>query len=383
MNVLILGGDGYLGWPTAMHLSARGHGVTVVDNYLKRQLAHQTQSESLLPTPNLHERTRIFADMTGHEIRVNIGDVASYRFLEGVVRELKPDAVVHYAEQPSGPYSMMGFDEANLTLNNNLNSTLNLIWAIKEHAPDCGLVKIGTMGEWGTPNTDIPEGFAEMEYNGRKDVFLFPRKAGSMYHTTKILDTDLLWYYVRTYGLRATDLMQGPVYGISTDEADLDLRLTPDLFYDDIFGTVLNRFCVQAVAGIPLTVYGRGGQTRGYLNLRDTLQCIELAVLNPAPKGEFRVVNQFTETFSVNDLAEIVQGAGHALKLKTKIDHLPNPRQEMEEHYYNPEHTKLLDLGLKPHYLTEDVVKEMIGRIGVSENFGRIDYSKIMPRVSW
>ena len=379
MRILVLGADGYLGWPTAMHLSARGHEVTVVDNYLKRQLAHQTHSESLLPTPNLQTRAQEFHAATGHRINVRIGDVTSFRFLGGVFGEVEPEAAIHYAEQPSGPFSMRDYDSAKLTLENNLGSTLALIWAAKERGTH--IIKLGTMGEWGTPDTDIPEGFAELEYNGRTDTFLFPRQAGSMYHTCKILETDLLWFYVRMYGLRVTDLMQGPVYGISTDETDLDPRLGTDLFYDDIFGTALNRFCVQAVAGVPLTVYGQGGQTRGYLNIRDTVRCVELACTNPADSGELRVMNQFTETFSVNDLAERVREAAAGLKLKVTIEHLPNPRIEAEEHYYNPDHDKLLSLGLEPHYLTPEVLHGML--LKINDQRDRIDPSKIQPRVRW
>ena len=298
MRILILGGDGYLGWPTAMHFAARGHEVTVVDNYLRRTIAMQTHSQALLPNPDLVERCKIFESVTGKGIKLVIADAADQRVLATVVRDLQPEAAVHYAEQPSAPYSMMGFDEAKLTLENNLGTTFSLIWAVLSHAPDCHIIKLGTMGEYGTPNIDIEEGWIDIEHKGRKDRFLFPRQAGSLYHTTKVLDTDLLWFYVRANGIRATDLMQGPVYGLSTPEADADPRLAPNFHYDDIFGTVLNRFLVQAVAGTPLTVYGKGEQVRGYLNLNDTLQCVELAATQPAARGELRILNQFTETFS-------------------------------------------------------------------------------------
>ena len=381
MRVLILGGDGYLGWPTAMSFAAKGHEVCVIDNYLRRTMARQTQSEALIPTPNLHDRASIFHSLTQHKIRVEIGDVTDYRTLSRLFIDFQPEAVVHYAEQPSGPYSMMGFDQAHLTLNNNLNATLNLIWAVMEHAPDCHVIKLGTMGEYGTPNIDIEEGWIEIEHKGRKGKFLYPRAAGTFYHTTKVLDTDMLWFYVRTFGLRVTDLMQGPVYDLSTDEADLDPRLVPNFHYDDIFGTAVNRFLVQAVAGVPLTVYGKGGQVRGYLHLRDTMQCLHLAMDNPADKGELRILNQFTETFSINKLAEIVQRVGNQMGLNVAVKSIPNPRKEAEDHYYNPTMTGLLDLGLQPHYMTDDVVAAMLGRVlNYRDN---IDASKIMPRVSW
>jgi UDP-sulfoquinovose synthase len=381
MRILILGGDGYLGWPTSMQFARHGHEVMVVDNYLRRLIAQQTRSEALIPSSNLHARAELFEALTHRHIEVRIGDCADFHYLEGVIRDFVPDAIIHYAEQPSAPYSMMGFPEAKLTLNNNLNATFNVIWAVLKHAPDCHIVKLGTMGEYGTPNIDIEEGWIEIVHNGRSDKFLYPRQAGSLYHTTKVLDTDLLWFYVRTHGLRVTDLMQGPVYGLSTEEADQDERLMPNFHYDDIFGTVVNRFLVQAVAGIPLTVYGKGGQIRGYLNLKDTLQCVALAVNKPVPNGEMRILNQFTEQFSVNELAERVQRAGNGMGLNVQIRAIANPRQEKEEHYYKPAHSGLLELGLKPHYITDEIVAEMMSR--VARYKGLIDTSKILPRVSW
>jgi UDP-sulfoquinovose synthase len=276
---------------------------------------------------------------------------------------------------------MIGRAQAQLTLRNNLDVTMNCIWAVMEHAPDCHMIKLGTMGEYGTPNIDIEEGWIEIEHKGRRDKFLYPRAAGSLYHTTKVLDTDLLWFYVRIYGLRVTDLMQGPVYGLSTDESDVDERLLPNFHYDDIFGTVVNRFLVQAVAGVPLTVYGKGGQVRGYLNLRDTLQCIDLAAQKPAQPGELRIFNQFTETFSVTELAEQVAKVGRSAGYDVRIEAVANPRKEKEEHYYNPVHTGLAELGLQPHYLTDDVVRSMLGH--VARYADEIDKAKIMPRVRW
>ncbi|MCB0070870.1 MAG: NAD-dependent epimerase/dehydratase family protein, partial [Caldilineaceae bacterium] len=315
------------------------------------------------------------------EIGMEIGDVTDYRTLERIFRDFQPDAVVHYAEQPSAPYSMIGYREASLTLNNNLNATMNLIWAVMEHAPDCHIIKLGTMGEYGTPNIDIEEGWLDIEHKGRSHKFLYPRQAGSLYHTTKVLDTDLLWFYVRTFGIRVTDLMQGPVYGLFTPESAQDERLLPNFHYDDIFGTAVNRFLVQAVAGVPLTVYGKGGQIRGYLNLNDTLQCIELAAANPAGQGELRILNQFTETFSVNQLAEIVARVGNEMGLDVEIAHIDNPRKEPEEHYYNPAHSGLLELGLRPHYLTDEVTAAMLEE--VSRYKDQIDERRIMPRVRW
>lgn len=381
MRVLILGGDGYLGWPTAMSFAAAGHEVWVFDNYLRRTIAAQTCSEALIAQPNLHERAQLFYSLSGHEIQVRIGDCTDFHQLGALIKDVKPEVVIHYAEQPSAPYSMVGYDQARLTFSNNLNATFNLIWALIEHAPDCHMIKLGTMGEYGTPNIDIEEGWIEIEHKGRSDTFLYPRAAGSLYHTTKVLDTDLLWFYVRLYGLRVTDLMQGPVYGLSTDESDLAEGLLPNFHYDDIFGTVVNRFLVQAVAGVPLTVYGRGGQTRGYLNIRDTLQCVALAAKTPVERGQMRILNQFTEQFSVNELAERVQRVGRSMGLDVDIQHRENPRREKEDHYYNAAHSGLLDLGLAPHYMTDDVVAAMLEKVVAYRD--RIQTAKILPRVKW
>jgi len=360
MRILILGGDGYLGWPTAIHLSHHGYEIGVVDNYLRRNISREENVEPLFVVPNLHERAKLWSEVSGKSLDVYIGDLTDWGFTAKVVQEFKPDAIVHYAEQPSAPYSMLCREAASLTLSNNLTVTANVIFAVREFCPNVHIVKLGTMGEYGTPNIDIEEGWLEIEHNGRKDKFLYPRQAGSLYHTTKIMDTDLLWYYVRMWDLRVTDLMQGPVYGLFTDENKVDERLLPFYSYDELFGTVLNRFVVQAVGGYPLTVYGKGGQTRGYINIKDTLNCIRLSLEKPAKQGELRILNQFTETFSVNQLAEKVQIVGKQIGLDVKINPIENPRKEKEEHYYNPKHTGLLELGLKPNYLTDEVLAELI-----------------------
>ncbi|GAB6040557.1 NAD-dependent epimerase/dehydratase family protein [Endothiovibrio diazotrophicus] len=381
MKVLILGGDGYLGWPTAMHLSAAGHDVAVVDNYLRRSISRDEDVEPLFEVPNLHWRSRRWEELSGRHIGVHIGDLRRWDFVAEVFAEVRPDAIVHYAEQPSAPYSMLNRRASMLTLSNNLEVTANTIFAMREFVPEAHLVKLGTMGEYGTPNIDIEEGWLDVEHNGRRERFLYPRQAGSLYHTTKIMDTDLLWYYVRVWGLKVTDLMQGPVYGIDTDECAGHDELRTFFNYDELFGTVVNRFVVQAVAGYPLTVYGKGGQTRGYLNIRDTLQCVRLSLERPATAGELRIFNQFTEAFSVNQLAEMVRGAGARVGLAVDVEHLENPRKELEEHYYNPVHTGLLELGLEPHSLTEEVLAGMIEI--VTRHRETIDRHKIFRNSRW
>ncbi len=381
MRVLILGGDGYLGWPTAMYFSNRGHKVIIVDNYFKRKAAMELDCEPLIHCPNLKLRADLWRGLTGKKIKICIGDITEYAFLSKIFNEYHPDAVIHYAEQPSAPYSMISRDTAAFTLQNNLSGTLNVVYAVKEFAPECHIVKLGTMGEYGTPNIDIEEGWLEIDHKGKRDKFLFPRQAGSLYHTTKIQDTDLLWFYVRNWKLRVTDLMQGLVYGISTEEVDMDERLMPNFHYDEIFGTVLNRFLVQAVSGHPLTVYGKGGQTRGYLNIRDSMQCVYLSAMHPAAAGELRIFNQVTEMFSVNQLAERVRDAGKRMGYHIKVKHIENPRIEKEEHYYNPKYSGLLELGLEPHFLTDAVLDNMLKVIEAHKD--SINRDAIFRGVKW
>ena len=381
MRIIVLGGDGYLGWPTAMYLSNMGHDVCVMDNYIKRQLVSKNNIKDLFLNPLLDVRSEYFYKKSQKKIEVIIGDCSNYNELKLVIKDFLPDVVIHYAEQSSAAFSMKGFEEAELTLNNNLMTTFNLIWAIKDYVPNCHIIKLGTMGEYGTPNIDIEEGWIDINHKGRTDKFLYPRQGGSLYHTSKVLDTDLLWFYTKNYGLRVTDLMQGPVYGFLTDDMQNDTKLLTNFFYDDIFGTVLNRFIVQAVSGVPLTVYGKGGQIRGYLNIKDVMQCIGLAVNNPAPKGELRIINQFTELFSVLDLANKVALVGNSMGLKVSIDNLKNPRKEQENHYYNAKNTTLTQLGLNPNLLTDEVLQEMLSFVLNYKNV--IDKEKIMPSVLW
>jgi UDP-sulfoquinovose synthase len=381
VKVLILGADGYLGWPTCLYFSQRDHAVIAVDNYFRRTAAAKLACDPLIPVPALPERSNIWEGITGRKIKVHIGDVTDYDFLLSLFKKYRPDVVVHYAEQPSAPYSMMNRDKAAFTLQNNLITTLNIIYAVKETNPSCHIIKLGTMGEYGTPNIDIEEGWLDITHKGRKDTFLFPRQAGSLYHTTKIQDTDMLWFYVRSWRLRVTDLMQGPVYGLSTEEMDVDPRLTTLFHYDEIFGTVLNRFIVQAVVGHPLTVYGKGNQTRGFLNLRDTMQCVYLSATQPPEQGQLRIFNQMTEPFTVNQLAEKIKSVGDKLGYKVVVDHIENPRIEKEEHYYNIKYTGLLDLGLEPHYLTTEVIESFF-RI-TDQYKDRIKKEAIFKGIEW
>jgi UDP-sulfoquinovose synthase len=381
MRILILGGDGYLGWPTALHFSARGHEVSVVDNFSRRRWHEEAGTASLTPIADLQPRIDAWKEITGREIRSYVGAIEDGDFLDEVVAETRPEAVVHYGQQASAPYSMASREKAVETQHANVIGNLNLLFAIRDHVPDCHLVKLGTMGEYGQPDIDIEEGYIEIEHKGRKDTLPFPKLPASLYHCSKVHDSTNIHFACRVWGLRATDLNQGVVYGIDTDETAGDERLITRFDYDEIFGTVLNRFCLQAVIGHPLTVYGAGHQTRGFLNIRDTIACVELAVANPAERGDFRVFNQFTEQFSVLELAGLVKHAGEHLGYAVEIQHYENPRVEKEEHYYNAIHTKLLDLGLEPTLLGEELVESMIHII---ERYkGNAIESSIDPRTRW
>ena len=381
MRIAVLGGDGYCGWATALYLSNRGHSVAIVDNFIRRQWDHEVGAETLTPIRPLSERIRTWREVTGKVIDVLVGDVMDYDFLSATVKEFKPEAIVHFAEQRAAPYSMIDRKHAVFTQVNNVVGTLNVLFALREFAPDCHLVKLGTMGEYGTPNIDIEEGYITIEHNGRKDLLPYPKQPGSFYHLSKVHDSHNIMFTCKIWGLRATDLNQGVVYGTMTDEVALDEALINRFDYDEVFGTVLNRFCVQAAIGMPLTVYGKGGQTRGFLDIRDTVRCIEIACLNPAAKGEFRVFNQFTEQFSVLDLAHMVEAAGKKLRLKVEIDHIPDPRVEAEEHYYNARHSKLIQLGLQPHLLSDSLLDSLMNiALRYRE---RVDPSMMMPKVNW
>jgi UDP-sulfoquinovose synthase len=379
MNILVLGGDGYLGWPTALHLSALGHRITVVDNLVRREYDAEMGVESLVPIFTLNERVAKWQDVSGDQVDVRIGDLTDAAFTYSVVAECEPDAIVHFGEQRSAPYSMIDREHAVYTQVNNVVGTLNIMYAIAEVNPEIHLVKLGTMGEYGYPNIDIEEGFIEITHHGRTDVLPYPKQPGSFYHLSKVHDSANIMFACRVWGLRSTDLNQGIVYGQSTRETDLDPVLATRFDYDGIFGTVLNRFCVQAVMGHPLTVYGAGGQTRGMLNIRDTLACVTLALENPPAQGEFRVFNQFTESFSVRDMAAMVRQA--SVKPVEIAEGLENPRVEHEEHYFHASNTKLLDLGLEPHLLTKSVIKGMLTL--VERHRERVDVDAIAPTVQW
>ncbi len=381
MKVLVVGGDGYCGWATALHLSDVGHDVGIVDSLVRRHWDLTLGIETLTPIASIQKRIAGWRALTGRNLELFLGDITEYGFVKDVLRQFGPAAIVHFGEQRSAPFSMIDRDHAALTQVNNLLGTLNLLYAIHEECGDCHLVKLGTMGEYGTPNIDIEEGYLTVRHNGREDRLPYPKQPGSFYHLSKVHDSDNIHFACKIWGLRATDLNQGVVYGVLTNQTGRDEILINRLDYDEIFGTVLNRFCVQAAIGHPLTVYGKGGQTRGFIDIRDTVRCIELAIEHPAAKGEFRVFNQFTEQFSVLDLAEKVRHAGAELGFSVEVQHLENPRVELEGHYYNAKNTELRKLGLVPHCLSESLLNSLLNF--AIEYSHRVDETRILPEVEW
>ena len=381
MKVLVIGGDGYCGWATALYLSNRGYDVGILDSLVRRHWDNTLCVETLTPIAPIQQRIQRWKDLTGKTIDLFVGDITDYPFLSSAMHQFEPEAVVHFGEQRSAPFSMIDREHAVLTQTNNVVGTLNLLYVIHQDFPDCHLVKLGTMGEYGTPNIDIEEGYITIEHNGRKDTLPYPKQPGSFYHLSKVHDSHNISFACRIWGLRATDLNQGVVYGVLTEETGMDELLINRLDYDGVFGTALNRFCIQAAIEHPLTVYGSGGQTRAFLDIRDTVRCVELAIATPAAVGEFRVFNQFTEMFSVGDLARTIQKAGDTLGMKVAIQNIENPRVEKEEHYFNAKNTNLLDLGLEPHLLSDSLLDSLLN-FAVKYK-GRVDPEQILPKVLW
>ena len=378
MRILVLGADGYLGWPTALHLSDQGHEVGVVDNFARRGYDHELGVESLVPIESMPVRLRAWKELTGKDVSCYVGDLCDAGFTTRTVREFAPDAIVHFAEQRAAPYSMIDQAHAVYTQTNNVVGTLNLLYAIAAVDPSIHLVKLGTMGEYGTPNIDIEEGWIDITHKGRTDRMLYPKKPGSFYHLSKVHDSHNIEFTCRAWGLRATDLNQGIVYGQQTEQTARDPRLATRFDYDAVFGTVLNRFVIQAVLGRPLTVYGDGSQTRGMIEIRDTVECIRLACENPAAAGEFRVFNQMTESFRVEHLAKTV---AEAFPGEVEVENLDNPRVEQSEHYYRVAHSGLPGLGLEPHLLSNTLIESLFPIVAAHRD--RVDLDALLPGVQW
>jgi UDP-sulfoquinovose synthase len=385
MRILVLGGDGYLGWPTALHLSALGHEVAVNDNFARRGYDEEMGVESLIPISTLEERIAAWHQISGNPIKAYVGDLCDPTFVHQMVAEFRPETVVHFGEQRAAPYSMIDQAHAVYTQTNNVVGNLNVMYAIADIDRDIHLVKLGTMGEYGTPNIDIEEGWIDIDHNGRRDRMLYPKRPGSFYHCSKVHDSTNIEFGCRIWGMRATDLNQGVVYGADTEQTKLDDRLATRFDYDGVFGTVLNRMVIQAVLGHPLTVYGNGSQTRGLINIVDTVECIRIAAENPAGRGEFRVFNQMTESMSIRQIADTIateypkwsraNGGG------VTIEHVDNPRVEAYDHYYNVKHTALVALGLKPTLLSTALIDHLFDLVDRYRD--RVDTGAVMPTVSW
>lgn len=351
--------------------------------FLRRQWVEEVGSHSALPIASIEERLTAFQESYGSSPIFQKGDLRDYAFLKDFLVAFQPDAIVHLAEMPSAPYSMIDSDHSVFTQQNNVIGSLNVLWAMKEACPNAHLIKLGTMGEYGTPNLDIPEGFFEVEFRGRKDRLPFPRQANSFYHLSKVHDSHNAMFACRVWGLRVTDIMQGVVFGTQVDEGYRDSRLYTRLDFDQCFGTAINRFCCQAVIGHPLTLFGRGTQARGFLPLRDSMQCITLCIQNPPQNGEYRVFNQFENVYSIAELAILVQRVAANIGLPVEIRHYENPRTETDKHYYNPDRQHLIELGYKPSGDMEREIKLML--IDLMEHRDRILDKKhiLIPDIRW
>lgn len=383
MRVFIAGVDGYLGWALSMYLNKRGHEVAGADAYYRRDWVQEMGSQSATPIRHMTERLEAFRENFGSNLQFFKGDITDYNFVENIFKHFKPEAIVHLGEMPSAPYSMVDVKHATWTQTNNIVGTLNILHAMRDLCPESHLVKLGTMGEYGTPNIDIPEGFFEIEYRGRKDRLPFPRQAGSWYHQSKVHDSNNVMFACKIWGLRSTDIMQGVVFGTRIDEMGDDERLMTRLDFDQSFGTAINRFSCQAVIGEPLTPFGKGHQKRGFLPLRDSMQCFTLSIEKPAEQGEYRVFNQFEEVYDITELAEKVQKVGNSMDLNVEIRNLQNPRKELEEHYFNPDHQHLLDLGYQPTHDMEKELKIMLSDLIKCRD--RIEARKeaLIPDIRW
>ena len=382
MKILILGGDGYLGWPTTMFFANQGHNVYSIDNLSKRKIESEYGVEPLNDISTFKKRVNHWNKNQSNKIDYRVVDLLNYKILSEMLESLKPEAIIHYAEQPSAPYSMASRDKAVFTQYNNVIGNLNLLFAMKKHCPSTHLIKLGTLGEYGTPNIDIEEGWLEIEHNGRKDKVLYPKKPGSFYHLSKVHDSNNIEFACRIWGIRCTDLNQGLVYGLRTKEIDYDYEnLATSFHYDSIFGTVINRFITQTALGKPMTIYGNGSQKRGFLNIVDTLKCVDLAVNNPPKSGEFRVFNQFTDFLSLVDMSNKIKNFANQNNIKAEITNVENPRVEDENHYYNPKNISLLSLGLKPIKFDNKQI-ENIYKI-VKGNLDRINQDTLEPNIKW
>ena len=357
MRIIILGADGYVGWPLAMYLATLGHEVVAIDNYLRREITKISGSNTMFDNPDLSVRSKLFLEETGLNIHVEIGDITNINFVADLIKRIRPKAIVHAAEQPSAAYSMQGRDEAKNILTNNIEVTFNTIWGVIQYAPDCHLIKIGSIGEYGIPDVAIENGWLKLSDKDKKpQKFLFPREGESIYHVSKSMSSQLLLFYSRKYGLRCSNLMQGIIYGMQTPQTTLNEKLMPNLYYDCVFGNVINRFMAQSIVGLPLTVYNSGPQFRCYQNLIDTLKCIEYSVDNPARKGEVKIHNQYSEIYSAIDIANKVQKAAGEMDISVSISSDEHFKEERQANNYEIKKTQFADMGILPTLLNSELL---------------------------
>jgi UDP-sulfoquinovose synthase len=383
MRIFIAGMDGYLGWSLAQYLTARDHEVAGADLFLRRKWVEEMGSWSATPIAPMSERLAAFKQRFGCEARFWEGDLRDYSLVERIFKEFQPDAVIHVGECPSAPYSMMDVHHATFVQTNNIVSTFNLLFAIRDLRPQAHLLKLGTMGEYGTPNLDIAEGFFEVEFRGRRDRVPFPRQPGSFYHLSKVHGSNNVMFACKIWGIRATDVMQGVVFGTRFPGMGDDERFLTRLDFDEAFGTAINRFSCQAVIGHPLTPFGKGHQKRGFLPLQDSMQCLTLALENPPKSGEYRVFNQFEEVYDVTELALKVQSVAGELGLDVEVHNLENPRKEQEEHYYRPDHQHLFDLGYVPTRDIDDEIKTMLRDLITYSERIELKRDALVPKIRW
>jgi UDP-sulfoquinovose synthase len=382
MQILVLGIDGYIGWSLAMHLAKKGHLVSGIDNFSRRANVEDVGSHSAIPILDMQDRLNAFTKIHRQDLSFWEGDLLDYNFLADVIKQSRPDVIVHLGEQPSGPFSMIDRNHAIYTQHNNIEGTLNVLYAMREFVPKSHLVKLGTMGEYGTPNIDIPEGFFEIEFRGRKDILPFPRQPGSMYHLSKVHDSYNIHFACRVWKLCCTDIMQGVVYGTRTPEM-VDDSLMTRFDFDESFGTVINRFCAEAVAGIPLTPYGQGKQKKGFIDLADSVQCLTIAIENPASIGEYRVFNQLDRVYSIAELAEKIARVAKKLGIDAKIKNIQNPRVEEEGHYYKVDHEHLKKFGFKPSRRIEETLESVLKDLSNCRDRILEKIETILPRATW
>ncbi|GAB1421940.1 NAD-dependent epimerase/dehydratase family protein [Anaerolineales bacterium] len=383
MRVFIAGIDGYLGWALAQFLTAKGYVVAGADGLLRRQWVEEMGSNSAIPIASYEARIKAFNDYFSTELDFRIGDLCDYDFISNFIREFQPDAIVHLGQMPSAPYSMIDVKHAVWTQQNNITSNMNLLWIIKDICPDAHLVKLGTMGEYGTPNMDIPEGFFEIEFRGKVDKLPFPRQAGSFYHQSKVFDSHNTLFANKMWEIRATDVMQGVVFGTRFPGMGLGEAFNTRLDFDQAFGTAINRFCCQAIVNHPLTLFGEGNQKRGFLPLKDSMECLELAIKNPAEIGEYRVFNQFESCYTLHELAHMVQEEARSLGIYVDIQHYENPRKELENHYYNPDRENLLDLGYEPSDDIQSEIRSMLKDLAEHKHCIEKNIDVLLPDIRW